>query len=130
MSRLYRLKEDKTVAGVCSGLAHYFDLDVTLVRVLTLVGLFALDSGVILVGYFILALIMPEVSVEEIDKEEAREDRDKRLKDIGLVLVILGGLLLFEMFIPISMHNGFWAVGLIILGVYLVYDGARRKKNE
>ena len=30
--RVYRLVHDKKIAGVCSGLAKYFDIDVTLVR--------------------------------------------------------------------------------------------------
>jgi len=32
--KLARLRADKRIAGVCAGLAQYFDLDVTLVRIL------------------------------------------------------------------------------------------------
>ena len=57
--RLYRSADEKMVAGVCGGLAEYFDVDPTIVRVayvlLTLVsGLF---PGVIL--YAVLAIVMP-----------------------------------------------------------------------
>lgn len=35
--RLVRLMDEKKIAGVCAGVARYFDVDVTLVRVLWLV---------------------------------------------------------------------------------------------
>ena len=36
--RLIRRRDDRMVAGVCSGVADYFGVDVTLVRLLTVVG--------------------------------------------------------------------------------------------
>ncbi len=43
---LYRDTDDSMVAGVCSGLGHYFDMDTTLVRValvvITVLGVFVL----------------------------------------------------------------------------------------
>ena len=35
--RLARIMSEKKIAGVCAGVAHYFDVDVTMVRVLWLV---------------------------------------------------------------------------------------------
>jgi phage shock protein C len=35
--RLVRITSQKKIAGVCAGVAHYFDMDVTLVRVLWLI---------------------------------------------------------------------------------------------
>lgn len=47
------------IAGVCSGLAEYFGLDTTLVRVgYALLTVFTAFSGVIV--YLILMIIMPE----------------------------------------------------------------------
>ncbi|KXB79482.1 PspC domain protein [Prevotella sp. DNF00663] len=55
--RIYRPK-DRMVAGVCSGIAAYFDFDPTLTRILyTLLTIFTAFSGVIL--YLILWLIVP-----------------------------------------------------------------------
>ena len=49
---------DRKIAGVCAGFAEYFDLDVTLVR---LVWLFvALMTGVGLLAYPIAWIVMPE----------------------------------------------------------------------
>lgn len=56
--RLSRSAKEKMIAGVCGGIANYFDLDPTLVRVgYILLSVFTLFSGVI--AYFVLALVMP-----------------------------------------------------------------------
>lgn len=57
--RLYRNTNDKKVAGVCSGIADYFDVDPTLVR-LTWILLVLLSWGWLLVGYLIAWIIVPE----------------------------------------------------------------------
>ncbi len=55
--RLTRVEEGKMIAGVCTGLAQYLGVDVTVVRLIfALLALFA-AGGVLL--YFILWLIMP-----------------------------------------------------------------------
>jgi len=58
--RLMRPRANRKIAGVCAGLAEYFDLDVTLVRVLWLVITFfsALVFGT--VGYIVAWIVMPE----------------------------------------------------------------------
>jgi phage shock protein C len=58
--RLIRPRADRKIAGVCAGLAEYFDLDITLVRVLWLVVTFF--SGLIpgIVGYIVAWIVMPE----------------------------------------------------------------------
>jgi phage shock protein C len=58
--RLVRPRSNRKIAGVCAGLAEYFDLDVTLVRVLWLiVSIFsAIVFGV--VGYVVAWIVMPE----------------------------------------------------------------------
>lgn len=55
--RLVRVEEGKMIAGVCTGLAQYLGVDVTVVRLIfALLALFA-AGGVLL--YLILWLIMP-----------------------------------------------------------------------
>src|SRR5690606_19187732 len=51
--QLYRDTDDQKISGVCSGLAHYFDLDPLLVRVAFVAGLF-MSFGVSLVAYLLL----------------------------------------------------------------------------
>lgn len=57
--RLYRSRENRMVCGVCGGLAEYFNIDPTLVR-LGLVLLMAISCGTGLLAYFIAAVIIPD----------------------------------------------------------------------
>ena len=50
--------KDKSICGVCSGFANYFDIDPTLVRAITAI-LFFVGYGVLVLPYLLLALIMP-----------------------------------------------------------------------
>jgi phage shock protein C len=56
--KLYRASIDKKICGVCGGIAHYFGIDSTLVRLITVVLVFA--AGLSLWVYIIAALIMTE----------------------------------------------------------------------
>ena len=56
--RLYRSRSDRMIAGICGGLADYFNLDPTLVRIITVV--VALLPGPAVIAYIIAWLIMPE----------------------------------------------------------------------
>lgn len=56
--RLRRSRCDRVIAGVCGGLAQYFGLDVTLVRVLTFLLIFF--GGVSLWVYIILWIAIPD----------------------------------------------------------------------
>ncbi len=56
--RLVRPRVGRKIAGVCLGFAEFFDLDVTLVRVIWL--LVAIMTGVGLLAYPIAWILMPE----------------------------------------------------------------------
>ena len=55
--KLYRSKTNRQLAGVCGGLAEYFNLDTTLIRVLFVVLAVLGGSGVVL--YIALWIIVP-----------------------------------------------------------------------
>ena len=58
--KLLRPKTGRKIAGVCAGFAEYFDLDVTLIRLVWLVaGILMLPFGVI--GYIVAWIVVPEV---------------------------------------------------------------------
>jgi phage shock protein C len=57
--RLYRSTTDRRVAGVCGGLAAYFGLDSTLVRILYFVAL-VLPGGIGVLPYIVLWIVLPE----------------------------------------------------------------------
>ncbi len=56
--KLYRSRTDRQLAGVCGGLARYFNTDATLIRVLFVV--LALLGGPGLVIYLVLWIVVPE----------------------------------------------------------------------
>ena len=62
--KLYRNSQNRMVAGVCSGLAEYLNIDPTIIRVIwALVGL----SGAGILAYLVCALIIPEKPSNIID---------------------------------------------------------------
>ena len=58
--QLMRSGRDTKIAGVCAGVAHYFDMDPTIVRVIWGVLAFGYGAGVI--AYIILWIIAPVAS--------------------------------------------------------------------
>ena len=57
--RLTRNSQNAMVGGVCSGVADYFGLDVTLVRVLTVLGV-EFGLGSVAVAYIVAWLLLPK----------------------------------------------------------------------
>ena len=56
--RLYRTKTDRKLAGVCGGVAEYFNIDPTIVRVVW--ALLAFFYGTSILLYVIMAFVVPE----------------------------------------------------------------------
>lgn len=57
-AKLRKSRKDKMLAGVCGGLAEYLGWDPTIVRILFVI--FAFLYGSTILGYFILAIVMPD----------------------------------------------------------------------
>lgn len=58
--RLYKIDEGKKIDGVCGGIAEYFDIDPTLIRLIWIFFTACVGSGII--AYIIAAIIMPRKS--------------------------------------------------------------------
>lgn len=58
VKKLYRSKDDRWLGGVCGGLAKYFNVDPTVIRVLFI--LFALAIGGGILAYIIMWIVIPE----------------------------------------------------------------------
>lgn len=56
--RLYRSKKDRMICGVCGGIANYFNIDPTLVRLAFV--LIAMGAGSGILPYIIAAIIIPD----------------------------------------------------------------------
>ncbi|MCX7658470.1 MAG: PspC domain-containing protein [Oscillospiraceae bacterium] len=60
MKRLYRSDRDRMICGVCGGLANYFNIDPTLVRLAWVLLIFCAGTGIL--AYIIAAIIIPTES--------------------------------------------------------------------
>ena len=56
MKRLYRSRTDRRIWGVCSGLANYFGIDPTLVRIIAAISVL---SGLGIPVYIIMVIVIP-----------------------------------------------------------------------
>ena len=55
--RLYKSKQDEKLCGVCAGIAEYFEIDPTLVRLAWVA--FTLLGGSGILAYIVAAIVMP-----------------------------------------------------------------------
>ncbi|MFC1893333.1 PspC domain-containing protein [Chloroflexota bacterium] len=56
--KLYRSRTERRIWGVCGGLAEYFDVDPTIVRVIAVMAIFFGTVGIW--AYIIMRLVVPE----------------------------------------------------------------------
>ena len=140
--RLYRSPTERRIAGICGGLAEYFNVDPVLMRVIFVV-LFLL-SGIGLLAYIILWLVLPvrkkeEGTVEVITpdgQEEVVSEPSKTEESIktmkkhnlfgGIILIGLGVIFLAENFLPVYRLNKFWPLLLIIFGLAILWKSGKK----
>ena len=60
MKKLYRSESNRMIAGVCGGIAEYYDIDPTLVRLAFIAVSLAGGSGIL--AYLVAAVIIPKRS--------------------------------------------------------------------
>lgn len=142
--KIYRINDDFIVAGVCSGIAEYFEIDATLVRVIFILLTIGGGSGVLI--YLILWLIIPKKGDKEVKvnreknikdftddvgdkakslakeiKQEVKSEKRSGGSFLGLILVILGMVLLTKKLLPMEIDWEYvWTGILIFLGFYLM----------
>ena len=147
--RLYRSRKDRMIGGVAAGLADYFDIDPTLVRVLFVVALFLGGSSIL--AYIILWIVVPEEPIVFPSSEQetktnttpeeksgnfnnnpyiiAAENRSrKRRVTVGIILIIIGLLFLADNFVPRIHFGDFWPLILIGIGLALLLNS--KKENN
>ena len=76
--RLYRSVEDRMIGGVCAGIADFFDIDPTIVRLVFVLGFFASVSGLFW-AYIIMMIVVPEYvpASEDVVMAEAKDVPEK-----------------------------------------------------
>ncbi|MDD6214011.1 MAG: PspC domain-containing protein [Firmicutes bacterium] len=58
MKKLYKSQTDRKICGVCGGIAEYFNIDSTIVRLIWAILVFCFGTGIL--AYIIAALVMPD----------------------------------------------------------------------
>jgi len=127
-NKLYRSKKDCVIVGVCGGVAEYFDVDPTLIRLLAVLIFFLGGSGII--AYIIGWIIIPQnpngnaednsenegesegkikkradkavKKIEENLPEERSKGNSERNKNIilGIILTVVGLIFMGSTFFP------------------------------
>ncbi len=129
MERLVRSRSDRIIAGVCGGLAEYFGVDSTVMRLIFVLGAFL--NGIAVLIYIVLALIMPEersgpVKRNTLEVADATGDKnyERRRKLLAYLLIVVGAFVFLEDLIP------FWfsddqvlAAVLILTGLWILRKG-------
>ena len=133
--RLYRCRENRVLAGVAGGLAEYFELDPTLVRLLWFVSIFFGGLGLVL--YIGMAIIVPIEPITAngtslVDHPAVAADGTpipveghrhvahgdgRGTMFVGLVLILFGGLALLGTLMPSWVDAGRYLVPAFIIGV-------------
>lgn len=132
--RLERIANQAQIGGVCAGLADYFNIDRTLIRVLFVVGIFLPHFPAIII-YIILWIVLP---VRHFDGSVVqstvyanpifsmnpynpnRPASPDRSIIGGAVLIGLGVLFLLDRYFDIDFGD-LWPFGLIALGLWLIF---------
>ena len=148
--KLYRSTMDKMIGGVAGGLAEYFDIDSTLVRVLFIVVVFLGGGGII--AYIILWIVVPQKPYElpknpfsqspsegsggsNFSSDQNKSDSfsvsnggvassvsqtNSKQIWVAIVLMVIGGLLLLDNIFPRFDFEHYWPVILIGIGIGLL----------
>jgi len=125
--RLFKSRTNKIIAGVCGGLAEYFDVDPVIMRVLFVLLAFFGGSGFIL--YVACAIIMPKRVIDVAGMEAPVESRSTNARKLfGIALIIGGAIILFSnlgLFSFLHMWDISWSlvfpILLILLGMAIIY---------
>ena len=137
--KLFRSVDDNIIAGVCGGLAKYFQIDSSLIRIIFV--LLAIGGGSGILIYLILWLVIPmEKGTErETDKDKTKsvakelDDRssilDRRLLKkgrkiniLGVVLILVGLVSLWNQIFPKLIDwEIVWPVILVLIGTLLIF---------
>ncbi len=143
---LKRSRNNRVIAGVCAGMADYFNIDIALMRVLFVVAAMCGSFGFWM--YVILWIVVPEEntlgqgdntrSYDDTIDITPNEDKDvptrKRPSNgaliASLILIFIGVIALADNFISITWIWKLWPVILIIIGSVILINTQKNNGNE
>lgn len=138
--KLYKSQTDKVIAGVCGGIAEYFNIDPIIVRIAFVVATFLNGLGIL--AYIILLIALPEANSTQTPKEAIKNNANEigaKIKDAfsnvtsetngenakklwGILLLVAGAVFLlanFEIDFGFDFWR-FWPVIIIAFGIYIL----------
>lgn len=133
--KLYRSEKEKILAGVCGGIAEYFSIDPTIVRIAAVLILLGTHVAAVVV-YILCAIIIPKreeynTNYNDNDMNASTEksiiSTEKNRTLLGLILVCVGVVFLLKKYLMWIKMEYIWAILLIIIGIVIIF---RRKKDE
>jgi phage shock protein C len=139
--KLYRSRTDSMIAGVCGGLAEYFNIDPTMVRLAAVALTLAGGSGIL--AYLIFWFVIPQRAIEQsVSESKATEseisddapdgEHHTAAIFVGVILVALGFLFLLGNLVSFAWFSfrKLWPLILIAIGALIVMKGSGRKSRE
>lgn len=129
MEKLVRSRNDRIIAGVCGGLAEYFGVDSTVMRLIFVLGAFL--KGITVLIYIVLALIMPEErsgsvkrEISEVTNTTGDKIYERRRKLLAYLLIIIGALVFLEDLVPFWLSDDqVLAAVLVLMGLWILRRG-------
>lgn len=127
--QLFRSINNRMIAGVCGGIAEYFSIDPTIVRILWVAfSLFSMGAGI--VAYIIALIVIPEQSYGGSYYNQTSApvniDGHKISVIIGAALIIFGILLLGKRYLYWIDFKLVWPIILIGLGIYTLIRSSKK----
>lgn len=138
LRRLYKSRRNKVIDGICGGVAEYFEMDPTIVRLLWVLVTFMGGSGFIL--YIVAMIIIPvnpdHLAIPQSTTQQVNGGADKR-RFFGVMLILIGALILM-------LNMGwFWGFGwwtfshkimlpilFILIGALFIYLHTTKKRQS
>ena len=132
--RLERISDEAMIGGVCAGLAHYFGMNRTVVRLLFLIGI-PLPGFPALLIYAILWIVLPKQSLgasvnqltvysNPVFSMNPYNPNQPASPDRGLIggaiLILLGVMFLIDRYFDIDFGD-LWPFILIAIGLWLIF---------
>lgn len=124
---------DRKLGGVAGGLAEYFDVDPTLVRVIFVVALFLPGLGLgALVAYILMWMIIPDAEGSAPPRPASEGGGPDATMILGVIILVLGVILLLRSSWVWTTWFGWaggqliWPAILIGIGAYVIYSARGR----
>ena len=137
--RLMRSYDNKMLGGISGGLAEYFDVDPSVVRILAVISLFV-SGGMTILVYIVMWIIIPlnepgQAVSEKTKAVPVQLNAPPRISPWtsylpGLALIFFGSLLLIREHWFWFAWRDMWPAILIALGLILIFAGKRSPDKE